>query len=892
MSSAMGGVRLLSRHLRSGSGPSILVAAIVLVCSFFALSAPLALGRLADAEVRSRLAEIPDVRRAVTGYAQSFPYPQMSPDTAEQAWRPITDTVQQQRDALPRPLRDGVGQPLFELRTAPTPVSREDPSAPLTELGLSADPAFDGRVRWVRGQEPALWRGTTEFYRSSIGPALASGPPIPIGLSAPAARSMRIEVGEVLGRGNDLPLVVAGIYEVRDRGAEVWRFRTGLDRAVNNPTPDGNTRYTAAAVVSPRTPGIPGPLDSGSVSLILPVRTDAWDADDARRVSPQLRAATVRGLELPDSTGTPLTRLTTDTTDALDEANGRNDATSTVVALVSAGAVAVALLVLALGIGAVLDRRRPAIDLVAARGASAVRVRAAAALEGAALGIPAAVAGALLGALPLPPAVPLGHLPLGPVALCALFGLAPAVVGFALSRPGPTRFVRADLGGRRWRRWRWVAEAALVLLAGAVTTTLVLRGRAQDASTLDPLLVLTPVLLAVAFGLLTLRAYPLPLRLAQAALHRRRRAAGFLGVARGVREPTLGLASALAILTGVSVGVLSAVLVGTVDSGTRQAARAAVGGDIRAELAASDPSARLPAIAGLRDVAPIAPQRSVSFRAASVDLVSAPLDAPHRIRADVPAGLTRPSDGAIPILVSSDLDVAVGARVRLARRPAVVVGRLPADAGLGVTRQWVLVDHRFAAELVRNPTPALLVLADVAPGASARAVAARLRAAVPRGTVVTDAETTYAELRATPSVGGLGTALGAAAAVAALLALLGAVLAVVAATRRRDRTVALLRVLGLSRGQARSMAAVELAPVAVALVAGGALLGVGLAAFTTEVIDLRPFTGAEAAVPVVVAPAPVAAVAGGFLLLAAIVTAVAARLSSRVTPADVLRKGG
>ncbi|MBI5160692.1 MAG: FtsX-like permease family protein, partial [Micrococcales bacterium] len=304
---------------------------------------------------------------------------------------------------------------------------------------------------------------------------------------------------------------------------------------------------------------------------------------------------------------------------------------------------------------------------------------------------------------------------------------------------------------------------------------------------------------------------------------------------------------------------------------------------------------RIPLVAGMRALAPVAAQGLPPVGGSEAALLSAPTAALHRIRSGlpdsagrVPAGMDRLRDGAIPIVASRDLGRRVGETLRLGDRRAVVVGTAPEDAGLGPTQRWVLMDARFTGRVVRSPSRPTLVLVGAA-AEDAIAVAARFRAALPRAAIVTDAGSGYRALRETPSVASLSVMLTAASALAAALSILAAVLAVLAAARVRDRSVAVLRVLGMSRAQLRRALAIELVPVAVAVLAAGTGLGIGLAALVLGAIDLRPFSGGATLPGLTLAPLPLAAVLGGFLLLAGGATAAAARASTRLTPADVIR---
>src|SRR5690606_15269457 len=119
--------------------------------------------------------------------------------------------------------------------------------------------------------------------------------------------------------------------------------------------------------------------------------------------------------------------------------------------------------------------------------------------------------------------------------------------------------------------------------AGVAVWQLLTRdGSASDgAQALDPLLVATPVLVAIAAALLTLRVYPVPLSGLVRVFKRGRGLTSFLGAARSVRDPAGGLLPALAVVLGFSVAVFSIVISSTVTRGAEQSAWDATGAPIR-----------------------------------------------------------------------------------------------------------------------------------------------------------------------------------------------------------------------------------------------------------------------------------------------------------------------
>ena len=167
--------------------------------------------------------------------------------------------------------------------------------------------------------------------------------------------------------------------------------------------------------------------------------------------------------------------------------------------------------------------------------------------------------------------------------LPAAVALAPPVLFATMTSARDLRAPRSDLRLRARSRSRWIAEVAVVGLAALSLFLLARRGlvESSDSVGIDPLLAATPLLLAAAVCIGVLRLYPLPLLGVQRGLRRRRGAAGVLGAARAIRDPSLGFAAALALVVGITIVVFSTVMSTTLRSGLEQAAQDEVGADIQ-----------------------------------------------------------------------------------------------------------------------------------------------------------------------------------------------------------------------------------------------------------------------------------------------------------------------
>src|SRR5690606_19547249 len=126
----------------------------------------------------------------------------------------------------------------------------------------------------------------------------------------------------------------------------------------------------------------------------------------------------------------------------------------------------------------VVQRRRPALAMTLARGASPTQLRRLVAAEGLALGVPVALLGHLAARLLLP----------GPGrwwewAITLVVALVPGLALAASLDDASLLQTRSDLSARGRSRWRWVIEVAVLALAGLATWRLLDRETRGDDAT-------------------------------------------------------------------------------------------------------------------------------------------------------------------------------------------------------------------------------------------------------------------------------------------------------------------------------------------------------------------------------------------------------------------------
>jgi putative ABC transport system permease protein len=537
--------------------------------------------------------------------------------------------------------------------------------------------------------------------------------------------------------------------------------------------------------------------------------------------------------------------------------------------------------------------------LLGARGASGLQLRGAMMLEGLLVALPAAVVGGAAAVVLVPEPVDASAWVLPVLVALAV----PAVFAVRAGTHG-TRTPRRDLRSRGGRT-RLIAEALLVGAAVLALFLLVRRGLAASAGAvgIDPLLALTPVLLAAAVCALALRLYPLPLRLVLDRLRAGDSAVGLVGAARAVRAPVHGPTASFALVLGVTVVVFSSVLGTTLSVGVTRAAEASVGADIKVRVVeiAPDTLATIADLDGVRAAAALTRIPGVQLEddggISGVTLVLTDTVALHAIRPDLPR-LDADDTGRIPIAVSDDVPL-LGAEARLGDADVAVAGRVPTQTLPGVSRDWVLADTRFADELGRGDVVAeVLLIALENPDAAARVAASAERTVVDalseqaRATAtVTTAQGVLEDARSSPVIAGIEAALPIATGAALLLTLLALALATLAAGSARSHLVGVLRVIGANRRQQRGILVWESAPVVIVSILVGVGLGLTLPYVVTSAVDLRAFVGGDVAPAPVVDPLAVSLSVVAVLVTAVLAGAAALALSRRLTPAVTLKMG-
>lgn len=886
--------RLLLRTVRADASTSVLVAVLTLLVAVVAGLIPRAMDQLATSDLHYSAAQLSDPLRDVKGALESFPGgpdPGSNADAQDEVqniYGRLEAALDDWRSEQRQPLRGILQDPHFVVRMADRTAAQAPAGmSPPGNLWLraAADPDYLEHIEIVEGDAP----------KAPAADDSGGSAPMDIVLSVATAKTMRLAVGDVLSTDALGSVRISGLFALKDADGDYWSNTPSVSDAAifddGNRTPD----YTGTGFIAPT--ALAPIVDSGAnltTTMWYPIAADAVTPENAQAVAAGIRGVNQNQLSVPsDLPGlTALVSMRSHLDEAIDASLARVAATVALLSICASGPIGVVIAVFALGVRAVVERRASVIALASARGASPRQLRGTAALEGLVLGVPAALAGAAIAAVILPHAG-------GPGAWVVplLFGCVPAVLFAVLGGRRAFRTTRRDLSARARGGIRFAVAAGVIVLAGLAAFLLVRRGRIS-APGVDPLLALTPLLLALAASVIALWVLPPALHAAAAIARRGRGLVGFIGSARSLRDPALGVAATLSVVVGISVAVFSSVVLTTVDSAAQTQAETIVGADVRASGTIFT-AAQQRAVADIDDVATVAPiaeagRFSLGLNGRTEDatvLLTDPASL-HALRPEVPADLGTKVSGRVPIAISGDFSVPreVGDDLMLGSTEVRVVGVVPVESGLPGQAPWVLADQAFAIDFGQSSFTPSTLLIDVRADADAARVATAVRKAVPAA-VVDDVDSQVAAVRAVPTAAGLRATLIGAMLAGALLAAVAVFAGSVTASASRSISIGMLRTMGMSPRESLGLVAWEIVPVVAVGVVVGTALGLAMPSLVIATTDLSGFTGDTSTVHVTPDPVQLALVLLVFLVVTGIATVLALLTARRATPATTVKMG-
>ena len=948
---ATGDALLVSRR-RAGADVGLLVlsAALLAVTVALALLAPRLLLRSADHAVRQSVAAAghdADVVVEPATTLQRGSATKRDPNVASQL-REDANIIQ---EGLPPTLSQVLHDPVSSIRTQTANASGTDASGNdhtlLTRLVYVTDSSSTPLVRWVAGKAPAavpIPPDPSPSTTDASGDAPEAPRIIQVGLEQGVAKKLGIAPGTELAvrlasRG-EAHVVVSGLYTAIDPSSPVWTDYPDLLAA--SAPPAGVTADAAVGMI----------LSDESVAdaefwlfsqdftsdYRFVVKPDAIDAESTHSLEGAIRRVYAAPDTLTQSLSSPPKVQTT--LDTVLAAHDRRQAAANAQnSVLEVGLAGVGALALVLAARLLIGRRRTFLLGERARGASTLSVALRAAVES----VPMAVVGGGLGALAawlvLPDARGAWTVAAAVVVVAAL---APPVTAAALvhgawsgKRLPANRADRQRVLGRRRAR-RVTIELTLVLVAVAALVSVQRRGLLENVTThVDLLLAATPLLLAVASTIVLLHLMPPVLRGISRRAQSRRGLVPVVATARasgasGTAVPLLTLTVAIALL------VFCGTTVQTVGAGQLAAGDAVVGADVRVDGAVAERDlTKLRAARGVTAVAAasVAHARSLGgdsglladIDAVDVDQFAKILRAHGQpVDADL-TGLTHVSGSTILALASRSLGDAItsahftpklltntgtvnlsiagvlgdsGPEFDPIYRPAgefsqAVDGRVLVDRTTYDTAQGIAdADNKWANGGTDSEKPVPLEITTVwvdGPGASAAVHTAGLDHR--SGLTVTTNRGWVSATQRSPLNRALVMLLVGTGLALALFAAMALVLTVVATSGERGRTISALRTLGLDGRTARAMTFGELAPLAVAAMIAGTVIGVGVPWLLTRSLGLTVATGGPRDVTIAVSWVPFAVAVAAVVVSLVVAVRVESAVRRRDRLGEVLRVG-
>ncbi|USQ80319.1 ABC transporter permease [Ornithinimicrobium faecis] len=919
---------VLRKQFLADPWPSLLLALLVLLVAAASTLWPRYILDMNGRQVPYQVEALSAQQRDMTAFwsATIVPAADREYTSAEDTWGPVFNGLEEVRQAQPEPLRSMLQQGDFFIELGKNDTGLVPPEGTefaRVHIQQRVDPHLAEHVDLVSGDWPEMvLNESPQLPAENIPEGTASGP-IQVLLLDDAAKQLNLEAGDVFEQ-----FEITGTFTPTDPDAARWAHMPNSTTVGKIFSGDSGLHGYVTAYLPPENPGSTGAITNNNMNLFYPLDGAAVPGDQVDLVTAQLiqLSATQQDLRVPDSEegwnttfNSPDIELseppiqTTFGTEVLSTFEGLSQqqrATASILAVVAAGPIGVALAVFALAARLITSRRQPALALATARGGSSAQVRGAMLLEGLALGLPAAVLGHY--AANLVNANASGWTEWVPV---ALIGLAPAVL-LAATASTASRSSRSDLSSKGASRLRVLVEVVVLVLAGLAVWRLFDRGltgveetpaasgeeavAVQVDTGVDLLMAATPILLALAACVITLRIYPVPVHAVMAFFRGRRGLTNFLGAARAVRDPAGGMVPALAVILGVSVAVLSSVLSSTISAGAEQAAWQSAGGDVRL----SGPSWSEEDVEPLREVDGVEQIAVIGSAADSHDLTGEVTErgltvyvvdeALQEVWADTPVG-PLPDElfsgsSTTPVVSGGSFEADTGTGTLGSRGEVEIVGHIDGLAGVRTRGAFVVVDRAaWEATGGTNPSGEVVLVAASDPGQTDE-LATALNQVVPNALAETprDKLTTFEE---SPVTGAMLWFFAAAVVATTVLTALAVVFVQLMGAAARTSLFTVLRTLGLSQRQARALTAWELGPlVAIAFVVGAGL-GVLVPWLLLRAINLTGLTGGATQPTLALDWTVLGPVILGILVTVAIAIAVSAAMSGRADLVNQLRRG-
>jgi putative ABC transport system permease protein len=474
-------------------------------------------------------------------------------------------------------------------------------------------------------------------------------------------------------------------------------------------------------------------------------------------------------------------------------------------------------------------------------------------------------------------------------------------------------------------RYRLVVEGLIVL--AAVGGLILFRRRGLEAGSLsnpdqgfDPFLTSVPVLLTLATGVVLLRLYPLPVRVAGWFGSLRRGAVIFVGFRRIMQQPLAARLPLVVMLVATGLAVFSSVVLFSITEGQQNSTWQAAGADYRLEsVRLNAPISSGVDLAGIGAIEATAEgtvlearDLTSNFRVGNFPLLAIEPDAYQevvggtRANPDFPEAMLidqstqaigTPSN-PIPILVSSrwqgDESLSEGdvLTLEIGRTPITTIVRGVRDRfpSLAPNQQFVVMPRASLDAAVPALDMRTTFIYIKAPASANDEIMAAIR----EQSFVTNVISRPAlldDIANAPLVDGVETGFRATIILATLYAVLAALAGIALTASERARDLGYLRTLGLTSRQAAIVTAIEQLPPAVIAAGAGAGLGFLMVWLVEPGLDLSTFAGTTLPARVVFNGRVVGLVAGVELATVVVAIAVYSYLTRRMQLGNVLRLG-
>lgn len=927
----MRAIGALLQRLRQDRMPALLLTLLVLVTAFLFAAAPRLFNQAADAGLRHHIASAQPVERSI----QLGQVGRIGGD-ATAGLQPIADAGQVLEADLPASIRELITGRSLIVESARWSV-REPPVEQPSFVTFRFQADVEERVEIVAGRMPA---GETSMV-DIPGTSTAEGVPergtlFEVVLSTETARELAVDVGDRLNLSPDLddPLVgafgsperaaveVVGLFEVLAPDDEYWLNDTSLELPSRVPLTADSWLVYATGLMSPDAyPALTRvrlPMRYSWRYYLDPQGFDAGRLDqvvaDLRRMESSYGSFTsglLGGDAITLQTG--LLRLT----DRYLAERRTAEAVLTTAAMGPAAVAAAATGLLAL---LIVRRRRRALALLRGRGGSVLQLIGSHLTEGLLLALPAAAVAYLLALVVVDArATPVSSLAAAAVALVTTLLLVAAAIPMALS---PLRRLDRDEEASVGASPRRLAfEGLAVVLAAGGAMLLRERGLAGgsvtgDLAGADPFLAAVPALLGLAVGLVTVRLFTYPVRLAGWIAAGWRGLVPALALRRASRQGGAGHLPLVVLLLTVAIGAFSSTMLLTIERGQTAAAWQEVG----AAFQVSRSGVALPSELDLGTVEGVESTAEAHLTVASlgrragqrITLLAVDATGYADVTAGTPADvdfpgslLAEPADGAdaegpIPALISRAMADGGAEPLRVGQEFELMISGRAATFRVEEIRDhapslvpgtpFVVVSRdQLRASLADRPLATTTVFVR-APYRSAEGLRSAVAVEAPGAVIASQVERAEA-LRSGPLIQAVGAGFGLAVAVALAYAAMAMTIALLLAASAQARETAHLRTMGMTRGQILGLALVEHGPdVAAGLVAGVAL-GIAVAWLVQPALGLAAFIGSEIEVALHVNPVHLGLLLVALVLIVGVGIGVSAWLQRRADPARSVREG-